>query len=96
MSQPELISTDPSTGEVVWKGPIADAAAVDAAVGAARAAQPGWEALPLRKRVDVMRKYQNFVRDHGDELATMISKETGKPFWETKTEVQSVIAKVDI
>jgi succinylglutamic semialdehyde dehydrogenase len=38
----ELISTDPCTGDIVWRGPIADAAAVDAAVARARAVQPGW------------------------------------------------------
>lgn len=96
MSQPELISTDPSTGEVVWQGQVADADAVEAAVRTARAAQPGWEAMRLNQRVDILRRYQNVIRDHGEDLATMISKETGKPFWETKTEVESVISKVDI
>ena len=96
MSRPEIVSTDPSTGEVVWRGPIASAEDVNRAVISARAAQPGWEAVRLSDRVELMRRYQNIVRDRGDALATMISRETGKPFWETKTEVQSVIAKVDI
>lgn len=96
MSQAELVSTDPSTGEVVWRGRIADADAVDSAVRAARAAQPAWEALRLKQRVEILRKFQNAIRDHGEDLATMIAKETGKPFWETRTEVQSVIGKVDI
>jgi succinylglutamic semialdehyde dehydrogenase len=96
MSMPELKSIDPATGEVVWRGPIADAAAVEAAVGAARAVQPAWEGRALSERVEVLRRYQNAVRDRADELATLISKETGKPFWETKTEVASVIGKVDI
>jgi succinylglutamic semialdehyde dehydrogenase len=96
MSQPELVSTDPSTGETVWTGPVADADAVDVAVRAARAAQPAWEARPLRQRVEVLHKFQNAIRDRGEELSTMISRETGKPHWETRTEVHSVIAKVDI
>ena len=96
MSQPELISTDPSTGEEVWRGPTASLEEVNRAVVSARAAQPGWEALRLSERVELMRKYQNIVRDRGEALAAMISRETGKPLWETKTEVQSVIAKVDI
>jgi succinylglutamic semialdehyde dehydrogenase len=96
MSRPELVSTDPATGEVVWRGPIADADAVDAAVAAARAAQPAWEARRLKDRVEVLHRYANKVRDHGEELATTIAKETGKPHWETKTEVTSVINKVEI
>jgi succinylglutamic semialdehyde dehydrogenase len=96
MSQPELVSIDPATDEVVWRGPVASLEDVNRAVVSARAAQPGWEALRLSERVELMRKYQNIVRDRGDDLAAMISRETGKPLWETKTEVQSVIAKVDI
>jgi succinylglutamic semialdehyde dehydrogenase len=96
MSRPELVSTDPATGEVVWRGPIADADAVDAAVAAARAAQPAWEARRLKDRVEVLHRYANKVRDRGEELATTIAKETGKPHWETKTEVTSVINKVEI
>jgi succinylglutamic semialdehyde dehydrogenase len=96
MSRPELVSTDPATGEVVWRGPIADTDAVDAAVAAARAAQPAWEARRLKDRVEVLHRYANKVRDRGEELATTIAKETGKPHWETKTEVTSVINKVEI
>ncbi|MEE4349322.1 MAG: succinylglutamate-semialdehyde dehydrogenase [Pacificimonas sp.] len=96
MSRPELISTDPSTGEDVWRGPIAGADDVEAAVARARAAQPDWEAMPLSERREVLQRYQNAVRDRADELARMISRETGKPLWETKGEVQATMAKVDI
>ncbi|MEM8827065.1 MAG: succinylglutamate-semialdehyde dehydrogenase [Pseudomonadota bacterium] len=96
MSRADLISTDPVTGEEVWRGPVASPEDVDAAVAAARAAQPAWEAVPLSDRRDLLQRYQNAVRDRGDELARLIARETGKPFWETKTEVAATMAKVDI
>ncbi len=96
MSSLELVSIDPATGETVWSGKAADAKSVDAVIKTARESQPAWEALTLQQRVEILRKYQNSVRDHSEALATMISRETGKPFWETKTEVTSVIGKVDI
>jgi len=92
----ELVSTDPCTGEVVWRGPISDADAVDAAVARARAAQPGWEATPVDQRIAILRAYAGRVKARAEEIATIISRETGKPFWETKTEAASVAAKVDI
>ncbi len=36
------------------------------------------------------------VRDRAEAFATLIARETGKPLWETRTEVASVAAKVDI
>lgn len=96
MSRSDLISTDPCTGDVVWRGEAADAAAVDAAVGAARAAARGWAAAPLETRIAIAQAYRDLVKARTDEFARLISRETGKPFWETKTEVASVAGKVDI
>ncbi|MGB7405951.1 MAG: succinylglutamate-semialdehyde dehydrogenase, partial [Pacificimonas sp.] len=77
-------------------GPVADATAVDVAVKTARAAQPAWEATPIAERRELLQRYQNAVRDRADDLARMIARETGKPFWETKTEVAATMGKVDI
>jgi succinylglutamic semialdehyde dehydrogenase len=92
----ELISTDPCTGDIVWGGPIADAAAVDAAVARARAVQPGWEATPVEARAALLRRYAGLVSDHAEDIARAIARETGKPLWETRGEAASVAAKVAI
>jgi len=92
----ELISTDPCTGAELWRGAIADAAAVDAAVARARAAQPHWEATPLDRRIAILRAYADRAKARAEDIARTISRETGKPLWETKTEAASVAAKVDI
>ena len=88
-----LTSTNPSTGEKVWSGTIGDAAAE---VAAARAAQPAWAAHSLSYRVEAVRRFANVVRKKEAEFAELISKETGKPFWEARTEVGAVVNKVDI
>ena len=93
MSVSELESLDPCTGETVWRGAAGD---VGAAVAAARAALPGWAGTPLDARIALARRFQDVVRDQAEQFAALISTETGKPLWETKTEVASVIAKVDI
>ena len=93
MSVSDLVSTDPCTGEMVWSGPAGDPAA---AVAAARFAFPHWARTSLDDRIAVARAFQAVVRDRADAFARLIARETGKPFWETKTEVASVAAKVDI
>ena len=88
-----LKSFDPATGELVWSGAPGDAAAE---VAAARAAWPAWAAHSLAYRVEALRRFANVVRTHDEEFANLISRETGKPFWEAKTEVGAVVNKVEI
>jgi len=89
----DLISIEPATGATLWTGTSGDA---DAAVNSAREAWPGWAATALVKRIEAVRRYANRIRAGSDELAELISRETGKPLWESRTEVESVINKVDI
>lgn len=89
----QLVSYDPATGAEVWSAPIGDAAAE---VAAARAAWPEWAAHSIAYRMETMRRFANVVKAREEEFADLISRETGKPFWEAKTEVASVIGKVEI
>jgi len=89
----ELISHEPATGAELWRGAIGD---VDAEVAMARGAWAGWAAKPVTFRIETLRRYANVVRAKTDAFADLIARETGKPLWEAKTEVASVIAKVDI
>lgn len=88
-----LISTQPATGEILWSGEIGDSAAE---VAAARAAFPAWAAQPVTFRAETMRRFANAVRAAEAEFAELIARETGKPLWEAKTEVQAVVNKVEI
>jgi succinylglutamic semialdehyde dehydrogenase len=88
-----LFSTEPATGAPLWSGPVAD---VDADVTAVRAGWTGWAARPLAVRVETMRRFANTVRTRAEPFADLIARETGKPLWEARTEVDSVVAKVDI
>ena len=89
----KLVSTEPATGVELWSGEVGDAAAE---VAAARAGWPEWAAHSLAYRIETLRRFANVVRKRADEFAGLISRETGKPFWETKTEVGAVINKVEI
>ena len=88
-----LVSSNPATGEEVWSGAVGDAASE---VAAARAAWPAWAAHSVAYRVEAVRRFANVVRKKEAEFAELISKETGKPFWEARTEVGAVVNKVEI
>jgi len=89
----ELISFEPATGEELWRGKYGD---VDAIVARARRAWPEWAAKPLANRIELVRRFANEVRKEQEEFAQLIARETGKPMWEARTEVEAVIAKVEI
>src|SRR5258708_17191255 len=88
-----LISMDPATGKEVWSGKVGKASVE---VAAARAAWPAWAAHSHAYRIEALRRFANVVRKKENEFAELISKETGKPLWEAKTEVGAVVNKVEI
>lgn len=93
MAGSEIVSIEPATGAVLWRRNIGD---VDAEVALARASWAAWAARPLTYRIETLRRFANVVRARTDAFTDLIARETGKPLWEARTEVESVIAKVDI
>ncbi|GGZ99036.1 succinylglutamate-semialdehyde dehydrogenase [Novosphingobium arvoryzae] len=93
MGTSQIISFEPATGAELWRGKRGN---VDDIVDRARRAWPAWAAQPLSNRMELMRRFANEVRKDAEKLATLISRETGKPLWESRTEVESVVNKVEI
>ena len=88
-----LISTEPATGAFLWEGAVSD---VEAQVARARAAWPRWAAQPIAVRVETLRRFANAVRRDEEKLVDLIARETGKPLWDARGEVEAVINKVEI
>ena len=91
-----VVSTDPAHPErVVWSGG-APVEHVDGAVGAARAALAGWASSPVERRVEALRAFQRIAAERVDEMAALISAETGKAHWDCLGEAKLLGAKIDI
>ena len=88
-----LTSTEPATGDTLWTG---EEGSPDAEVAAARAAWAGWASRSLAYRVETLRRFANLVLGKAKPFADLIARETGKPLWEARTEVEAVMNKVDI
>ncbi|HET7321754.1 MAG TPA: aldehyde dehydrogenase family protein, partial [Longimicrobiaceae bacterium] len=77
---------DPSTGKVLTRVAAGDAADVDRAVAAARAAFEGseWSGLSGRERGRILSRIADGLEAHADELARLESRDNGKPVREAR------------
>jgi succinylglutamic semialdehyde dehydrogenase len=89
-------SLDPSSGDPIWEGNAASAGDVQQAIDAADAAFAGWSQRPFAEREAIVRRFAALLGEHKEAMATTIAQETGKPLWETRTEVAAMIGKIDI
>ncbi|PTB33270.1 succinylglutamate-semialdehyde dehydrogenase [Photobacterium phosphoreum] len=87
-------SLNPYDGDVVWQGNAATTAQVEAAVTAASRAFLDWRNTTLTERLAVIERFAQLVQQHQSQLAHIIATETGKPLWESTTEVAAMIGKV--
>ncbi|HEX8152239.1 MAG TPA: aldehyde dehydrogenase, partial [Thermoanaerobaculia bacterium] len=74
-----LDDIEPATGEVLAQIPDSDAADVDAAVAAARAAFPAWSRTPADVRSRILLKLADLLEANLEELARLESRDNGKP-----------------
>jgi acyl-CoA reductase-like NAD-dependent aldehyde dehydrogenase len=91
-SESEITVQNPATQEVVGTVPACTAEEVSAAVERAQAAQPRWAATPVRERLRILRRFQRLLCEQKDAVATVITREAGKPAAEAlATEVLVVL-----
>lgn len=87
----DLEVTDKYSGEVATRVALADAKAIDAAIGAAVAAAKPMRELPAYKRQAVLDHCVARFRERFDELAEALCIEAGKPINDSKGEVTRLI-----
>ena len=88
----KIASRNPATGQLLRELECANEAEVVAAAEKARAAQPKWSELGVRKRIAILRKFQSNLHARKSEIAAAITREAGKPLVEAlATEVLVVL-----
>ncbi len=87
--------TNPATQEVIAQVPCATPAEMDAAISSAKQAFETWKEVPISDRARVMLRYQALLKEHHDEIATILSEETGKTFEDAKGDVWRGIEVVE-
>ena len=91
----ELLSRDPGDHEQKVTAFPTFVAAADEALSAARAAATRWRESSFEARVAALRRLQAQLHNRGDELSATISRETGRPRWETRAEIRAMHAEVE-
>ncbi len=94
-AQDRLESRNPATGEVLARVPLGGAADVDAAVQAARAAQPAWGATSPVVRARAVMALREALVAHADELAQLVTTDMGKTLADARAEVGRGIESVE-
>src|SRR5512134_2687353 len=87
---------NPATGQVIAKTPLSGKDVVDAAAKAASEAFPAWRRTPVNDRVQYLFKLRGLLREHGDEIARLITNECGKTFEEAKAEMVRAYENVEV
>ena len=73
-----FVKRDPATGGAICEVARSSAADVRLAVETAKAAQPAWAATTVVKRGDILRQIALLMREHRQEIAELVARETGK------------------
>lgn len=82
--------SNPANGQTVGEQALADAGDVDKAVAAAKALHVSGKFSALRpvERGRIVQKMGQYLLQHKDKLAELLSLEQGKPLWESHIEIE--------
>jgi acyl-CoA reductase-like NAD-dependent aldehyde dehydrogenase len=81
----KVISVNPATGETLREFECASEPEVHQAVARARVSQPAWAESGIRRRIEILKKFQRLLHERKSRVAHLISNEAGKPCVEALT-----------
>ncbi|MEP6503392.1 MAG: NAD-dependent succinate-semialdehyde dehydrogenase [Betaproteobacteria bacterium] len=87
--------TDPATDAVVANVPDSGAADARAALDAAHGAFAAWRAVPAKQRAQILKRWNDLIVAHQEDLGRLISREQGKPLAEGRGEVTYAASYVE-
>src|SRR6266480_4653959 len=86
---------DPATGERVDTVPQAGVEETRQAIDAAHAAFRGWADTLPQKRTQILMKGAALARQHLDEVASLLTREQGKPLRDSKIEAERFVENIE-
>lgn len=81
--------------DVLGRFPFSESA-VDDAVGAAVRGARVWREGSMSQRAQALRRYRENLGKYRDYFASLITRETGKPLWESRQEVLASMRAIDL
>ncbi len=86
---------NPASGALLADLPADGALAVRRKYDRARAAQPGWAATPIGKRVAAIRAFRDRLAAKHEMLARTLTQEVGKPIRQSRNELNGLAKRLD-
>jgi len=87
--------TNPATGLVIAEVAADNLKTVRAKYELARAAQPKWSAVPIKKRLAILSKFRELLIERQEKLARTLTAEVGKPIRQSRNELKGLTARID-
>ena len=94
-SNETLPVTNPATQEVLTDLPFATPQEIERAVASATETFATWREVPTPERARLMLRYQDLLKKHQDDIARILSRETGKTFPDAQGDVWRGIEVVE-
>ncbi len=85
--EPKHPVRNPATRGLLGHIPNLGKAETERAVAAAEAALPKWRSASARTRADILRKWNDLMLKHQEDLARLMTAEQGKPLAESRGEI---------
>jgi acyl-CoA reductase-like NAD-dependent aldehyde dehydrogenase len=87
--------TNPATGKVVAEVLEDNAATIKRKYLLARDAQPTWAAKSLSHRLKIIKAFRKQIVNRKEELARLLTSETGKPLQQARNELNGLLPRID-
>lgn len=82
-----LVVADPASGAAIARVPACAVAETRRAINAAEKAFATWRAVPANQRGRILQRWSELMIEHREDLATLLTREQGKPLAEARTEI---------
>lgn len=90
----ESVSANSDT--VIWKGNASDYQDIAECVAYSQVAFKNWSNISVEEREGYLQKFVKNIELEKERLAEAIAQEIGKPLWESRTEVNSIVGKLNL
>lgn len=85
---------NPATGEVFNEITDDTSESIEAKYNKLKEGQKQWHAVPLAKRVEVIKKFADLLEKNADQLAAVLTSEVGKPIQQAKNELNGARTRI--
>lgn len=90
-----IANLNPATGQKLSEVPCATPSEIERAIAGAKEAFQTWKEVPVPDRARLLQRFLHLLKTHHDDLAEILSQETGKVFADAKGDVWRGIEVVE-